>query len=61
MTKSYPAGVRAWIKKRGGLTRKVIYLRGGMAEHLASRQMLHSHHKPRLTPLYVRLPRGKIA
>ena len=25
---SYPAGVRAWIKKRGGLTRKVIYLRG---------------------------------
>ena len=25
---SYPPGVRAWIKKRGGLTRKVIYLRG---------------------------------
>ena len=28
VTKSYPAGVRAWIKKRGGLTQKVIYLRG---------------------------------
>jgi hypothetical protein len=28
VTASYPAGVRAWIKKRGGLTRKVIYLRG---------------------------------
>ena len=28
VTKSYPAGVRAWIKKRGGLMRKVIYLRG---------------------------------
>ena len=28
VTQSYPAGVRAWIKKRGGLTRKVIYLRG---------------------------------
>ena len=25
---SYPAGVRAWIKKRGGLTQKIIYLRG---------------------------------
>lgn len=25
---SYPAGVRAWIKKRGGLTQKLIYLRG---------------------------------
>ena len=29
VTQSYPAGVRAWIKKRGGLTGKVIYLRGG--------------------------------
>ena len=28
VTQSYPAGVRAWIKKRGGLTGKVIYLRG---------------------------------
>jgi hypothetical protein len=28
VTASYPAGVRAWIKKRGGLTQKVIYLRG---------------------------------
>jgi hypothetical protein len=28
VTQDYPAGVRAWIKKRGGLTRKVIYLRG---------------------------------
>jgi hypothetical protein len=28
VTQSYPAVVRAWIKKRGGLTRKVIYLRG---------------------------------
>ena len=28
VTQSYPVGVRAWIKKRGGLTRKVIYLRG---------------------------------
>ena len=28
VTQAYPAGVRAWIKKRGGLTRKVIYLRG---------------------------------
>lgn len=25
---SYPAGVRAWIKKRGGLSQKLIYLRG---------------------------------
>ena len=25
---SYPPAVRAWIKKRGGLTQKVIYLRG---------------------------------
>jgi len=25
---SYPAGVRAWIKKRGGLSQKIIYLRG---------------------------------
>jgi len=25
---SYPSGVRAWIKKRGGLTQKLIYLRG---------------------------------
>lgn len=28
VTAIYPAGVRAWIKKRGGLTQKVIYLRG---------------------------------
>ena len=28
VTASYPVGVRAWIKKRGGLTQKVIYLRG---------------------------------
>jgi hypothetical protein len=28
VTQSYPAGVRAWIKKRGGLTGKPIYLRG---------------------------------
>ena len=28
VTQSYPAGVRARIKKRGGLTGKVIYLRG---------------------------------
>jgi len=28
VTRSYPAGVRAWIKKRGGLTPRVIYLRG---------------------------------
>ena len=28
VTNSYPAGVRAWIKKRGGLTQKLIYLRG---------------------------------
>ena len=28
VTQSYPAGVPAWIKKRGGLTQKVIYLRG---------------------------------
>jgi hypothetical protein len=25
---SYPVGVRAWIKKRGGLTQKLILLRG---------------------------------
>jgi hypothetical protein len=25
---SYPPGVRAWIKKRGGLSQKLIYLRG---------------------------------
>jgi hypothetical protein len=25
---SYPPGVRAWIKKRGGLSAKIIYLRG---------------------------------
>ena len=25
---SYPAGVRAWIKKRGGLSQKLLYLRG---------------------------------
>jgi hypothetical protein len=28
VTRSYPAGVRAWIKRRGGLTQKAIYLRG---------------------------------
>ena len=28
VTAAYPAGVRAWIKKRGGLTQRVIYLRG---------------------------------
>lgn len=28
VTATYPAKVRAWIKKRGGLTQKVIYLRG---------------------------------
>jgi len=28
ITTSYPPAVRAWIKKRGGLTQKVIYLRG---------------------------------
>ena len=27
-------------------------------EHLASRQMLHSHHKPRLAPLYIRRTQG---
>jgi hypothetical protein len=25
---SYPPGVRAWIRKRGGLSQKIIYLRG---------------------------------
>ena len=28
VTASYPPGLRAWIKKRGGLTQKVIFLRG---------------------------------
>lgn len=28
VTASYPSGVRAWIKKRGGLTQNLIYLRG---------------------------------
>ena len=28
VTASYPAGMRGWIKKRGGLTQKLIYLRG---------------------------------
>ena len=28
VTASYPFAVRAWIKKRGGLTQKLIYLRG---------------------------------
>ena len=28
VTASYPSGVRGWIKKRGGLTQKLIYLRG---------------------------------
>ena len=27
-------------------------------EHLASGQMLHSHHKPRLAPLYIARTRG---
>ena len=29
VTASYPPAVRAWIKKRGGLTQKVIYLLRG--------------------------------
>jgi hypothetical protein len=28
VTASYPAGVRAWIRKRGGLTQRLILLRG---------------------------------
>src|SRR6478672_6277246 len=28
VTASYPSRVRGWIKKRGGLTQKLIYLRG---------------------------------
>lgn len=28
MTASYPAGVRAWIRRHGGLTQKPIFLRG---------------------------------
>ena len=28
VTASYPPSLRSWIKKRGGLTQKVIYLRG---------------------------------
>ena len=28
VTASYPPGVRAWIKRRGGLTQKPIYLHG---------------------------------
>ena len=28
VTASYPARVQGWIKKRGGLTQKLIYLRG---------------------------------
>jgi hypothetical protein len=28
VTASYPAGVRAWIKRNGGLTGRPIYLRG---------------------------------
>jgi hypothetical protein len=28
VTASYPPGVRAWIKRRGGLTQRPIYLRG---------------------------------
>ena len=28
VTASYHAGVRSWIKRRGGLTQKIIYLRG---------------------------------
>ena len=28
VTASYPPGIRAWIKRRGGLTQKPIYLRG---------------------------------
>ena len=28
VTASYPPGVRSWIKRRGGLTQTIIYLRG---------------------------------
>jgi hypothetical protein len=28
VTETYPAGIRAWIKRRGGLTQKPIFLRG---------------------------------
>ena len=28
VTAAYPAGVRAWIKRKGGLTQKLILLRG---------------------------------
>jgi hypothetical protein len=28
VTASYPPAVRTWIKRRGGLTQKIIYLRG---------------------------------
>lgn len=28
VTSSYPPTVRAWLKRKGGLSRKVIYLRG---------------------------------
>ena len=28
VTAAYPAGVRAWIKRNGGLTQKLILLRG---------------------------------
>jgi hypothetical protein len=34
---SYPAGVRAWIKKRGGLSQKLIYLRGRELQSLYRR------------------------
>jgi hypothetical protein len=37
VTASYPAGVRAWIKRRGGLSQKPIYLRGKELTALYSR------------------------
>jgi hypothetical protein len=48
---SYSAGVRAWIKKRGGLTGKLIYLRGrssGPCIRGASRSANASQCKPAL-------------
>src|SRR5678815_401134 len=37
VTASYPAGVRSWIKRRGGLSQKPIYLRGKELTALYSR------------------------
>jgi hypothetical protein len=34
---SYPPGVQAWIKKRGGLSQKLIYLRGRELQSLYRR------------------------